>query len=83
VTYQVEFQPSVLRQLNGFPGDALDGLVSVMADVMQCPDDPLRTVPVRSRPGERQAVFGGAGLVTYAIDEARQVVAVTDVTWAG
>jgi len=38
---------------------------------------------VPSRPGERQAVFGGAGLVTYEIDEARQVVAVTDVTWAG
>jgi hypothetical protein len=60
VTYRVEFQPSALRQLNGFPGGALD-----------------------SRPTERQAVFGGVGLVTYEIDQARQVVAVTDVTWAG
>lgn len=83
MTYRIEFQPSVLRQLNGFPGDALDGLVSAMADVMQYPDDPLRTVPVPFQPGERQAVFGRGGLVTYAIDEARRVVAVTDVTWAG
>jgi hypothetical protein len=83
VTYRVEFEPPALRQLNGFPGDALDALVPSMADVAQYPGDPLRTVPVPSRPGERQAVFGGVGLVTYAIDEARQVVTVTDVTWAG
>jgi mRNA-degrading endonuclease RelE of RelBE toxin-antitoxin system len=83
VTYRVEFQPPALRQLNGFPGGALDALVSAMADVTQYPDDPLRTVPVPSRPGLRQAVFRGAGLVTYEIDEARQVVAVTDVTWVG
>jgi hypothetical protein len=80
---RVEFQPAALRQLNGFPGAALDALVSAMADVTQYPDDPLRTVPVPSRPDERQAIFVGFGLVTYEIDEARQLVAVTDVTWAG
>jgi hypothetical protein len=35
VTYRVEFQPPVLRQLNGFPGGALDALVSAMVDVTQ------------------------------------------------
>ena len=83
MTYRVEFQPPALRQLNGFPDGALDALISAMVDVTQYPDDPLRTVPVPSQPGRRQAVFGDIGLVTYQIDEARQVVAVTDVTWAG
>jgi hypothetical protein len=32
MTYRVEFQPPALRQLNGFPGGALDALVSAMAD---------------------------------------------------
>jgi hypothetical protein len=82
VTYRIEFQPQALRQLNGFPGDALDALVPVMADVTLYPDDPLRTYPA-GHPGERWAPFGGAGMVTWEIDEARQVVMVTDVTWAG
>jgi mRNA-degrading endonuclease RelE of RelBE toxin-antitoxin system len=82
VTYRVEFQPSALRQLNGFPGDALDALVSAMADVTLRPDDPLRTVPTAD-PGVRRADFGDAGMVTYEIHDARQVVMVTDVTWVG
>ena len=82
MTYRIQFEPPALRQLNGFPGDALDALVSVMADVTLYPDDPLRTIPTYM-PGVRRADFGVAGMVTYEIDEARQVVAVTDVTWAG
>lgn len=82
MTYRIQFELPARRQLNGFPGDALDALVPVMADVSQYPDDPLRTHPA-TRPGQRRAVFGGAGLVTYEIDEAQQVVLVTDVTWAG
>jgi mRNA-degrading endonuclease RelE of RelBE toxin-antitoxin system len=82
VTYGVEFQPPALRQLNGFPDDALDALVSAMADVTLRPDDPLRTVPTAD-PDVRRADFGDAGMVTYEIHEARQVVMVTDVTWVG
>jgi hypothetical protein len=82
VTYRVQFGPRALRQLNGFPADGLDALVSVMADVTRYPDDPLRTRPLAGS-GARRAVFGGVGLVTYTIDEARQLVMVTDVTWAG
>jgi hypothetical protein len=29
------------------------------------------------------AEFGGAGLVTYLISDARQTVTLTDVTWTG
>jgi hypothetical protein len=31
----------------------------------------------------RRAEFGGLGLVTYVIDDARPVVTLTDVTWTG
>jgi hypothetical protein len=83
VTYRPELRPRVLRQLNGFPADALDALVSVMAAVTMDPDDPLRTHPT-PRPRERWAVLGeGAGFVAYTIDEARQLVIVTDVMWVG
>jgi hypothetical protein len=59
VTYRIQFEPPALRQLNGFPGDALDALVPVMADVSLHPDDPLRTRP-GAKPDERWAEFGGA-----------------------
>jgi hypothetical protein len=64
VTYRIQFEPPALRQLNGFPGDALDALVPVMADVSLYPDDPLRTRP-GAKPDERWAEFGGAGMVTW------------------
>ncbi len=80
--YQFRFEPPVLRQLNRFPADALDGLISVMADITTYPDDPLWTWR-GGKPDERRAEFGGAGLVTYEIDEAAREVIVTDVTWTG
>jgi hypothetical protein len=43
MTYRVQFGPAALRQLHHFPGDALDALVPVMADVSLHPDDPLQT----------------------------------------
>lgn len=83
MTYRIQFEPAALRQLRGFPADAMDALVPVMADVALYPGDPLRTIPAPGLPGQRQAVFGATGLVTYAIDEGRQAVWITDITWAG
>ena len=34
-------------------------------------------------PYVRRAEFGGLGLVTYEIDDARRTVTLTDVTWTG
>ena len=53
-----------------------------MAAVVEYPDDPLRTFPT-SDPCVRRAEFGVVGLVTYMIDDARQTVRLTDVTWTG
>jgi hypothetical protein len=53
-----------------------------MADVIEYPDDPLRTFP-SSDPYVRRAEFGGAGLVTYLINDGTRVVVILDVTWAG
>ena len=50
--------------------------------VTALPDDPVRTLATDD-PNLRLAVFGEAGLVTYLIDDARNIVTLTDVTWAG
>lgn len=82
MTYRVELSKRALGQLGGFPDAALDALVVTMAEVTEYPDDPLRTFPT-SDPYIRRAEFGGAGLVTYMIDDANATVTVVDVTWAG
>ena len=80
--YRVELSERVLGQLGDFPAKAFDGLIATMSAVVEYPDDPLRTFPT-SDPYVRRAEFGTAGLVTYMIDDAREIVTLTDVTWTG
>jgi hypothetical protein len=82
LTYRAELSDRVLRQLGDFPADAFDTLIRAMSQVVEYPDDPLRTFPT-SDPYIRRAEFGGAGIITYLIDDARQTVTLTDVTWTG
>jgi hypothetical protein len=82
VTYRAELSERVLGQLGDFPVNAFDELIAVMAAVVEYPDDPMRTFPTDD-PYVRRADFGGVGLVTYVINDARQTVTLTDVTWAG
>jgi hypothetical protein len=82
VTYRAELADRVLGQLGDFPAKALGALIIVMAAVVEYPDDPMRTFPTDD-PYVRRAEFGGVGLVTYVINDARQTVTLTDVTWTG
>jgi len=82
VTYRAELSDRVLGQLGGFPAEAFDALIVVMAAVVEYPDDPMRTLPTND-PYVRRVEFGGLGLVTYEIDDARRTVTLTDVTWTG
>lgn len=82
MTYRAELSDRVLGQLGQFPAKALDALIATMSAVIEYPADPLRTFPT-SDPYVRRAEFGGLGLVTYVINDARQTVTLTDVTWTG
>lgn len=80
--YRAELSERVVGQLGHFPAMALDALIATMAVVVGYPADPLRTFPTDD-PYIRLAEFGGLGLVTYVISDARQTVTLTDVTWTG
>jgi hypothetical protein len=82
VTYRAELSIRALKQMQGLPSPVFDNLIEAMADVIEYPDDPLRTFP-GSDPYVRRAEFGGAGLVTYLINDGTRVVVILDVTWAG
>jgi hypothetical protein len=82
VTYRAELSDRVLGQLGGLPAAAFDALIATMAEVVEDPDDPMRTFPADD-PYVRRAEFGRLGLVTYVINDAQRIVTLTDVTWTG
>jgi hypothetical protein len=82
VTYRAELSGRALKQMHGLPGLAFDRLIETMAEVIDYPDDPLRTLPT-SDPYVRRVGFGDAGLITYLVNDGTSVVIILDVTWAG
>jgi hypothetical protein len=66
VTYRAELSGRALKQMHGLPGPAFDSLIEVMAEVIDYPDDPLRTFPT-SDPYVRRVEFGHAGPPSAAI----------------
>jgi hypothetical protein len=82
VTYRAELSGRALKQVYGLPGPAFDSLIEAMAEVIDYPDDPLRTFPT-SDPYVRRVELGDAGLITYLIDDGASAVIILDITWAG
>ena len=82
MTYRAELSGRALKQMRGLPGPAFDSLIEAMAEVIDYPDEPLRTFPTRD-PYVRRVEFGDAGLITYLINDAAGVVIILDITWAG
>jgi len=82
VTYRAELSGRALKQMHGLPDRAFDSLIETMAEVIDYPDDPLRTFPT-SDPYVRRVEFGDAGLITYLINDGASVIIILDITWAG
>jgi hypothetical protein len=82
VTYRAELSGRALKQMHGLPSSAFDRLIETMAEVVDYPDDPLRTFPTGD-PYVRRVEFGDAGLITYLINDAVGLVIILDITWAG
>jgi hypothetical protein len=82
VTYRAELSDRALNQIQGLPGPAFDSLIQAMAEVIDYPDDPLRTFPTTD-PYVRRVEFGSSGLITYLTNDAVRVVIILDITWAG
>lgn len=82
MTYRAELSGRALKQMHGLPSPAFDNLIEAMTDVIDYPDDPLRTFPTGD-PHVRRAEFGNAGLITYLINDGASLVIILDITWAG
>jgi hypothetical protein len=54
----------LMNKPHGLLGPAFDSLIEAMAEVIDYPDDPLRTFPT-SDSYVRRVEFGEGGLITY------------------
>lgn len=81
MSYRVEFHAAALAQLGGLPPEAFDALVKRTAELVNAPWDAwiLHT----DEPTFRQTMFHQFGLMSFHIDEQRQLVKIFDVTWVG
>lgn len=82
MTYRAELSGRALKQMHRLPSPAFDSLVEAMAEVIDYPNDPLRTFPT-SDPYVRRVEFGEAGLITYLINDGAKLVMILDITWVG
>jgi hypothetical protein len=82
MTYRAELSGRALKQMRGLTNPTFDRLVEAMAEVIDHPDDPLRTFPT-SDPNVRLVEFGEAGLITHLISAAARLVIILDIPRAG
>lgn len=82
MTYRAELSGRALKQMHRLPSPAFDSLIEAMAEVIDYPDDPLRTFPTGD-PYVRRVEFGEAGLMTYLINDGAKRVMILDITWVG
>ena len=82
MTYRAELSSRALKQMHGLPSPAFDSIIEAMAELIDYPDDPLRTFPT-SDPYVRRVEFGDACLITYLINDGARLVIILDITWTG
>jgi mRNA-degrading endonuclease RelE of RelBE toxin-antitoxin system len=81
VSYRVEFHASALAQLQGLPPSAFDALVERVGKLVGAPWDTKSLDG--DEPSFRQCAFGSFGLLSFHVDERRELIKIFDVTWAG
>lgn len=82
MTYRAELSGRALKQMRGLTSPTFDRLIEAMAEVIDHPDDPLRTFPT-SDPNVRRVEFGEAGLITHLISDGARLVIILDTPRAG
>ena len=81
MTYRVEFHASALAQLQGIPSTAFDAMVERVSRLVDAPWEARPLEP--DEPSFRQCTFGDFGLLSFYLDDARQLIMIFDLTWVG
>ena len=76
------FSEDALRDLNGLPGELVTGLL--LERVIELLDAPWDAAADLGHPNRRNAAFaGGRGLLSFDVDEEKQVLRFVRIVWLG
>ena len=78
----MQYQPGLLEGFLAKPRLDLTPSSNFHNEVIDHPDDPLRTFPT-SDPNVRRVEFGEAGLITHLISDGARLVIILDIPRAG
>jgi hypothetical protein len=82
VSYRVEFRPAAAEQTIGLPADAFVALIQALGVVSRDPFDETATMPTPDV-HVRRVMFGEAGMASFYIDPAAELIRVFAVVWVG
>jgi hypothetical protein len=82
VSYRVEFRPAAAEQTIGLPADAFVALIQALGVVSRDPFDETATM-ASPDVHVRRVMFGDAGMASFYIDPATELISVFAVVWAG
>jgi hypothetical protein len=82
VSYRPYLESRALRQMDGFPEQAFDMLVTLPARICDGLNDPVFSAPT-GVPRRRVADVGDFRFVVFAVDEAAGLIRVFDLVWTG
>ncbi|ADB29760.1 hypothetical protein Kfla_0639 [Kribbella flavida DSM 17836] len=77
----MEFHAAALAQLDGLPAEAFDALVRRATELVVAPWDSMALGA--GEPAFRQTTFHPLGLLSFYVDDSRQLLRIFDVTWVG
>lgn len=83
MSYEPRLDLAVSTQFRGLPEEALDLLVSVVADVCTDPYDRMTSMPLRDDGHLRMAELGDGGFIEFRVDDAVGIVHVYRLVWVG
>ncbi|TDC14307.1 hypothetical protein [Kribbella albertanoniae] len=77
----MEFHAAALAQLQGLPPSAFDAMVERVTELVRAPWE--AQIPNQDDAAFRQCIFGDVGLLSFYVDDGRELIRIFDVTWAG
>lgn len=81
MTYRHTLTVSALAKMKHLPDEALDALVSRVADLVDSPWDATATYPDKA--DFRETTFGEFGLMFFVVDDSAELIRTYDLVWAG
>lgn len=84
MTYRPRLEPEFSARMDGIPDEALDEIISVVADICTDPYDRMISAPrADGTPDERIAELGDNGFLEFRVEPGANLIHLITFVWTG